>query len=125
MVRGAPPEAEVIAEFLGVIGDSDYVAAHNIAFDRKFLAESVERNGLTWPSGKRRLCSLELAQANLKRGTKEGMVKNHRLGTLIEHFGYEHGSAHRALDDTRAGARVLNELLVMLAKAEEASDAQE
>lgn len=121
MVRSAPLDGEVIETFLEIIGDSDYISAHNLDFDRKFLQESVVRNGLEWPKGKRALDTLTLARDLIPRGNSAGKTPNHRLGTLVTFFEIEQGTAHRAAYDSRVGALLLNELLKIKCEREAAA----
>jgi DNA polymerase III epsilon subunit-like protein len=65
--------------------------------------------------------TLVMARERFPRGRKAGTVKNHKLGTLLEHIQVEHGAAHRALDDTVATAKLLNHLLRLQAEDEVAS----
>lgn len=94
MVEGAPRISEMAAQirttFDGAIG-----IAHHAPFDLGFLALEFERAGLPLPQ-EPVVCSSLLS----RRAFPE--IANHRLQTLIAHFGFPHGAIHRATDDAEA-----------------------
>lgn len=100
MVDAAPPVEQVVPRLLEFIG-SDTLAAHNAAFDAKFLQAEAAQQGLT-PAHPALLCSLKLA-----RRVYPGLA-SYRLGDLARQleigFG---GSAHRAEADAEVAAQVL------------------
>lgn len=82
---------------------ADYFVAHHAPFDLGFMAHTFEQAGMALPMG-RGICTSLLAR-KLVHG-----VKNHKLQTLVEHFGLNGGQAHRALDDAKACAALFMEL---------------
>lgn len=120
MVADAPKIAEVaprIAEFFrGAV-----TMAHHAPFDMGFVAADFESCRLPFPT-EPALCT-SLLSRKLIHGTE-----NHKLQTLVKHFGIDGGSAHRALDDARSclqvGLRAL-ELLGPEATLQDALKCQE
>ncbi|MFW6640443.1 DEDD exonuclease domain-containing protein [Nocardiopsis algeriensis] len=112
MVAAAPPAEEVLPRLLDFLAaDPDTaLVAHNAPFDTAFLEAALERHGLPRPA-----CpvvdTLRLARAVLARGE----TRNHRLATLAAHFGAPATPNHRALQDARATASVLQGLIDRLA----------
>lgn len=93
-------QKQKVADFL----KADYFVAHHAPFDLGFMAYTFEQAGLALPSG-RGLCTSLLAR-KLIHG-----VKNHRLQTLVEHFSFDGGQAHRALDDAKSCSALFTELI--------------
>jgi DNA polymerase-3 subunit alpha (Gram-positive type) len=105
MVRGRPTIDVVLPKFFAFAGKSP-VLAHNAAFDRRIIQREAQRIGLKTPD----LVfydSIELAKNVLPPRT----VRNHKLPTLIDHFGTRDPCTHRALADTIALVGVLRALL--------------
>ncbi|RYZ70016.1 MAG: WYL domain-containing protein, partial [Proteobacteria bacterium] len=94
MVESAPSISEKIAEFYEFIKDA-VVVAHHAPFDLGFVAHEFEKAGLPLPTVPA-LCT-SLLSRNLFLESE-----NHRLQTLIKFFNLPQGTAHRALDDTKA-----------------------
>lgn len=111
MVAGAPPLEEVLPRLLAFLdAEPDTVlVAHNAAFDTGFLKAACARHGREWP-GHPVVDTLRLARAVLWRGE----TRNHRLATLATYFGVATTPDHRALNDARATAGVLNGLIELL-----------
>lgn len=118
MVADQPTEAEVIPDFVRWMqapapGESDSDAnvfvAHNSIFDVSFLQVALTRLGLALPANPV-LDTLMLSRQLFS------MTKNHRLKTLVEHLGYDDGSAvfHRAEADSKHAMTVFLEMLKML-----------
>lgn len=122
MVRDAPLEDVVLEGFLDFAEGVGVIAGHNVPFDAGFLKFGLLRYDFEIPKFKM-LDTLKMARDRFPRGRKAGSVANHKLGTLTSHLGIEHGTAHRALDDTIATAKLLNYLLVQIA-LEEQSDSE-
>lgn len=100
LLSGAPSFAEVAGDFVDLL-DGRIPVAHNAPFDVGFLVSEWDRIG--WgPLGLQALDTLSLARALGLPG---------RLGDLAEALSIDLPGAHRALDDTRALAQVLLELL--------------
>lgn len=91
MVKGRPPLARVLPDFLEFASGAVWVA-HNAPFDIGFLAVGLQRAGLPLPDAPV-LDSLELARA-LQSGPA-----NYKLSTLIRFLRLPGGEAHRALGD--------------------------
>ena len=101
MVQDLGPLAEVlpqVAEFF----ENSILLAHHAAFDLGFLAAAFEDLGI-FPN-QPILCTSKLGQA-LIRGTP-----NHKLQTLVKHFGIDPGQAHRATDDAQSCLQVALEI---------------
>ncbi len=94
MVKNAPSMSEKIGEFRDFIQGA-VLMAHHAPFDLGFMAVEMERFGIELPE-EPVLCTSLLSRALFPESV------NHRLQTLIEFFGLEKGTAHRALDDARA-----------------------
>ncbi len=98
MLREAPSNREVMAEFAGFVGDADIVA-HNASFDRRFLEAEWQR--LQRDCDNRFACSLLLSRRLYPE------APNHRLGTLVEYMTLPHdGTFHRALADAEMTAHL-------------------
>jgi DNA polymerase III subunit epsilon len=94
MVENAPTIQEKLGEFHEFIRDA-VVVAHHAPFDLGFVAHEFELAGLPLPLAPA-LCSSLLSRKLFPES------ENHRLQTLIKFFGLAQGTAHRALDDTKA-----------------------
>lgn len=120
MVANEPTYDVIVESFLDFLGDCQVICGHNlIKFDSKFLKFGFDQYGIPKPALKM-IDTLDLARGRWSTGRVAGKVRNHKLGTLLEHIGVEHGQAHRGLDDSIATAKLLNHLLVLLAEEEEA-----
>lgn len=71
---------------------------HNTAFDEKFVGRYIPNLAGT-------LCTLQLARHYVRDS------KNHKLVTLVEHFGLEGGKAHDAGGDVRSTVELLRKLV--------------
>ncbi|MEV1010569.1 DEDDh family exonuclease [Streptomyces sp. NPDC049881] len=93
MLADAPLFADVAGELAERLADRVLVA-HNAKFDWSMLAHEYARAGRIAPV-KQRLCTIHLSKAL-------GLpLANHRLETLVTHFGVVQRQAHHALDDAR------------------------
>lgn len=108
-VAGAPLFTEVVGDLLEIISGAVMVA-HNVRYDRDFLAAEVSGAGVFLPAIPS-LCTLELAYRY-----EPGLI-NHRLTTCCFAAGVPHFGEHSAVADARAEAALLRRYL---AKAEEA-----
>lgn len=109
MVRGYPTFEDILPRVLGALSGGIFVA-HNAAFDYRFLKTAVERmtgERFTFPH----LCTVKLSQRLIH--PKGGSRKLH---SLAHHLGIPLHNRHRAHDDAYATARVLIELLGLLAE---------
>ena len=97
MVKDAPKMDEMIPKFLEFCKDSVLVA-HNAHFDVSFIANKSEKLGLDF---KPYVIDTYEMSLELYNG-----VENHKLGTLVKYLGIPLEGAHRAINDTRATAKM-------------------
>ncbi|MBE17238.1 MAG: hypothetical protein CMH79_00610 [Nitrospinae bacterium] len=105
MVSKQPTLEKVLPKFLEFVGDSVFVA-HNADFDYRFIQYfSLEYLGENY--NPEVLCTFKLAKRILPNFSK------HNLGELSMIFGYETSNVvrHRALDDAKATAYILINLI--------------
>src|ERR1700727_2629715 len=114
MLTGAPPVAAVLPGLLAFARGSVLVA-HNAPFDLRFLTAACAGMGRAWPAFEV-LDTVRLAR-HLMATPQE--VPDRKLATLASFFGTPVRPSHRALDDARATAAVLGQLLGRLADREE------
>ncbi|HRH77802.1 MAG TPA: exonuclease domain-containing protein [Cellvibrionaceae bacterium] len=106
MVRSAPKNQQVMAEFFAFVEGFNLVA-HNAAFDAKFLHAEFKRIKKSFAGGIG--CSL-LAARRVLTG-----APSYKLGELIEHFKLPRAAQyHRALADAEACAHVWLKVLSSL-----------
>ena len=98
MVANAPLMPEKIREVHAFFQDSILIA-HHAPFDLGFVAIEFEKAGLPLPTLPV-ICSSLLSRNIIPESP------DHRLQTLIGHFNFEKGTAHRALDDAKACLQV-------------------
>ena len=113
MLTTAPPVAAVLPGLLA-FADGSVLAAHNAPFDLRFLIAACTGMGRDWP-GFEVLDTVRLAR-HLMATPQE--VPDRKLATLASFFGTPVRPSHRALDDARATAAVLGQLLARLASRE-------
>ncbi|MEQ1875890.1 MAG: exonuclease domain-containing protein [Bdellovibrionia bacterium] len=94
MVAEAPPMSEVVRKFHAFIQDS-VLCAHHAPFDLGFLALEMEKLNLRLPDPPV-ICTSLLSRKVFPD------FPNHKLQTLIPLLGLDQGTAHRALDDSKA-----------------------
>ncbi len=94
MVANAPSITEMLPSLDAFIADG-YIMAHHAPFDIGFLTLEYEKHNMRLPL-KPVFCTSLLSRRVIK-GTE-----NHKLQTLIKHFGIDGGKAHRADDDAKA-----------------------
>ena len=109
MVNQAPPIGAVLPGFLAFASGS-VLTAHNAPFDVGFLTAACGTCRVAWPDFPV-LDTAALARSVLG----EAEVPDCRLATLASFFGAGTEPRHRALDDARATADVLQALLARLA----------
>ena len=97
MLKDAPKMSEMIPEFLEFVKGSVLVA-HNAHFDISFIANKAKKLGLDFKPYVIDTYEISLELYNA--------VENHKLGTLVEYLGIELEGAHRAINDTRATAKM-------------------
>jgi DNA polymerase-3 subunit epsilon len=113
MLTSAPPVAAVLPGLLA-FADGSVLAAHNAPFDLAFLTAACAGTGRAWP-GFEVLDTVRLARYLMATPQE---VPDRKLATLARFFGTPVRPSHRALDDARATAVVLGELLGRLADRE-------
>jgi DNA polymerase III epsilon subunit family exonuclease len=92
-VRGKPTIKEVLPMFKDFIGEDSILLAHNSEFDTGFLGayyilqDEVMPENQIWDT-------LSISRALVKN------IMNHKLETLVHHFGFDAGTFHRAIDDS-------------------------
>ena len=113
MLISAPPVDDVLPRLLE-FAEGSVLTAHNAPFDLRFLTAACAAMGRDWP-GFEVLDTVRLAR-HLMATPQE--VPDRKLATLARFFGTPVRPSHRALDDARATAVVLGELLRRLADRE-------
>ncbi|EJY55049.1 Exonuclease RNase T and DNA polymerase III [Alicyclobacillus hesperidum URH17-3-68] len=98
MVEQAPGLTDVIPALLAFMGEMPMVA-HNLAFDRAFLQRKCEQAGYSLASGDG-ICTLNLGRVLAPR------LHSHRLEYLTRRLAIAQTSAHRALADAEATAKL-------------------
>jgi DNA polymerase III epsilon subunit family exonuclease len=107
MLEGSPVFADVVDDYLKILGTDSVFVAHNVDFDRTFLNKKLE--GLQRPlMNNPYLCTFKLAKVVHPNLSKYG------LGSLTTTFGIDLPQAHRALHDARATAQLLAKFLKIL-----------
>jgi DNA polymerase III subunit epsilon len=109
MVSQAPAIGAVLPGFLA-FADGCVLTAHNAPFDVGFLTAACGSSRIAWPEFPV-LDTAALARSVLG----EAEVPDCKLATLASFFGAATEPRHRALDDARATADVLQALLARLA----------
>ena len=97
MVSNAPGIEQVYSHFLDFVGDSKIVA-HHARFDLGFLHNYGQRFGYILENEV--VDTLHLSRKKLPD------LRNHKLQTLIRHFGIRVGSEHRAYSDCYATGQI-------------------
>lgn len=113
MLVSAPLVDDVLPRLLA-FAEGSVLTAHNAPFDLRFLTAACAAMGRDWP-GFEVLDTVRLAR-HLMATPQE--VPDRKLATLARFFGTPVRPSHRALDDARATAVVLGELLSRLADRE-------
>jgi DNA polymerase-3 subunit epsilon len=113
MLTCAPPVAAVLPGLLA-FAEGSVLAAHNAPFDLRFLTAACAGMGRDWP-GFEVLDTVRLARYLMATPQE---VPDRKLATLASFFGTPVRPSHRALDDARATAAVLGQLLARLADRE-------
>lgn len=101
-VADAPVFGEVAGDLLALLSGA-VVVGHNLAYDARFIGAELARLGIR-PAGVPGLCTLVTARSQLD-------LRGYRLAEVVTALtGRRPTGLHRALDDSRACARVLAEL---------------
>ncbi len=112
MVKGAPKEREAVEQFLAFAGDRMLIA-HNASFDAGFIRVAAERHGLPFEN-------TFLDTVGLSKYVNPEL-KNHKLDTIVNHYGIGDFHHHRASDDAEVLARIFSIMLDRL-KSEGVAD---
>jgi len=104
-VTDAPKPKAALEQFLAFAGDAPLVA-HNASFDMEFLTVGCETAGI--PFNKIAMDTLVLAQNLLPE------LKRHRLDTVADHLGLPAFTHHRASDDAKTVALMMDWFLPRL-----------
>lgn len=104
MVIDAPSFADVANDFLKFMGESGVFTAHNADFDKDFINHELRRIGYT-PMYHQSLCTIKLARKVYPH------LKKYGLTYLCDVFDIKRPSAHRALDDSVATAKLLIKMI--------------
>lgn len=106
LIAGAPPCAEVMAQFADWIGDTPLVA-HNVGFDRAFLDAELAQ------LGRERTNPLACTVLTARRLFPE--APNHQLATLVRYLDLPgDGTFHRALADAEMTGHLWTGMLDVL-----------
>lgn len=99
MVKGQPRAKQVLPAFLAFVGNRPLLA-HNAAFDRRILAQELQRCGLARPDIPM-FCTLKLSRRVFPQ------APNHSLSTLARYLSIPDPPAHRAIADCMTTVGVL------------------
>lgn len=99
----APIFEEILGDLLEIMSDAVMVA-HNIRFDRDFIAAELSAAGVFLPSVPS-LCTLGISYR------LQPALTNHRLATCCAALGVRYTGSHSAIGDARAEAELLRRYL--------------
>jgi DNA polymerase-3 subunit epsilon len=99
----APSLGDVLGEFLDLCRES-VVVAHNLPFEKRFLAEELVRLGVRMPALPG-VCTLSSSRIALR-------LPNYRLATVASAIGIDEYAAHTALADAQVCARLVSSLVM-------------
>jgi len=106
MVRGKPTFPKIADKFLEFLGN-EIMVAHNADFDRQFLNHELMLAGKSTLSNAQ-FCTWKLSKRILPKQEK------YSLEYLADSFGFDKGSAHRALDDTKTSWQLFKKMIEMM-----------
>ncbi|MFM1922049.1 MAG: hypothetical protein RLZZ303_3683 [Candidatus Hydrogenedentota bacterium] len=101
---GAPEPLEAVRAFLAWAGEGSLFLAHNAVFDMRFVYKAFLDHGAFVPD-------IPVIDTLPWVRSLRLPVKDHKLGTLLEHVGYSMGMSHRSLADARGLSILVNRLL--------------
>jgi len=104
-VANAPAPHEALKAFLDFAGDRPLVA-HNASFDMGFLRATADRAGLAFDR-------VAIDTVAIARALLPGL-KNHKLNTVSDHLGLPAFQHHRASDDAKTVAHMMEHFLETL-----------
>jgi len=106
-LRGAPPTTLAIKRLMAeVLYDAPLLVAHNAPFDLRFLNQELARAGMG-PYAGPVLCTVRLSRRLFPE------LPSHKLEFLLDYWQIATGRHHRALDDVRATAQLLDRLVAV------------
>ena len=97
------PEFHEIAKIIVEMTEGRIFVAHNVNFDYKFISMEFERLGYDYYC--KTMCTARLSRQFFPE------IPRHNLATLIKYFKIEVTDRHRALEDAKAAAIVLQKIL--------------
>ena len=109
----APSESEALNRFATFVGGPVRLAGNNICFDAAFLRDAVTRTGANLDIDYHLVDEWSVASVVLAAIGQE--LTSSTLDGLCLHFGIPRPEPHRALDDARATAGVLERIIGILA----------
>jgi len=112
MLMKAPTLEEVLPKYIEFLGQ-DILVGHNVNFDINFIYDACENLNLS-PFGNDFIDTMRLARRMYKE------LNNHKLDTLIAHFGITQRTLHRSLGDCELTAKCYQKMLEDIDRFEEA-----
>lgn len=106
-VKNAPLFGDIAGDILSLLAGAVFVA-HNVYFDMRFVKSEFARIGCSLPEFPY-LCTMQLARK------ADPCIPSRQLGELCNYFGIKLNQPHRAHEDARAAALLLNICLSKLA----------
>lgn len=111
MVRNAPDPAKVYADLISFFGDvmqgGTVLVGHNATFDMKFLANELERRGIS--------ADLLYADTCALSRTALPMLYDHRQDTVASSLGITNRCSHRAETDAETCGEIMVRMIPLLA----------
>lgn len=112
MLKDAPSLFTILPVFIDFVGD-DTIVGHNVNFDINFIYDACAVVGLP-PFANDFIDTMRLARRMYKD------FPNHKLDTLIDHFGLERRTLHRGLGDCELTAECYQRMIADTEAFEEA-----
>ncbi len=104
MVSRAPDPSNACRQFASWLHEDDILVAHNAAFDVTFISTELTRGGHAAPHN-RVVDTLKLTRM------LELPIKNYKLGTLVEYYGFKESGYHRAMADSLYVMQLITKLI--------------
>lgn len=106
------PITEALSVLIDALNDSEYVVAHNLNFDYNVIGAEMIRANMRADKRMKQICTMEAATDYCKLPGRYGNYKWPSLmETHVKLFDCEFTGNHDALDDVRACAKCLLELI--------------
>lgn len=103
MLQDAIPQKEAILKFFEFVGDNAVLCGHNLSFDCRMLTGVCARLHIKHPV----IYFIDTLPISRKLLPE---LKNHKLGSLCEHYGVINKAAHRAIEDVIANVEVYKKM---------------